>query len=246
MLSHSTMATDQIKNEDELLERLLKGDTYAFDYIFHKFYGALCLFATRLTSDKFTAEEIVQDIFCKLWSKHTDFHSLHSIKAFLYISTRNASMNALKKQSRKMKHDLEFAFFKDGSEEPFLNEIIYIEALREISAEVNALPDQCGKIIKMIFEDGLQPKEIADKLDIAISTVYNQKMRGLSILRKRLSDRGFAVLTSLILSIYFKWRASHAITPSLMLIILKFFFKSFRGNGIVGCFYINTINSHVR
>lgn len=200
------MTTNQLKNldEDELLERLLKGDTYAFDYIFNKFYGALCLFATRLTSDKFTAEEIVQDIFCKLWSKHSDFHSLNAIKAFLYISTRNASMNALKKQSRKMKHDQAFAFFREGTEEPFINEIIYIEALREISTEINALPDQCGKIIKMIFEDGLQPKEIADKLDIAISTVYNQKMRGLSILRKRLSDKGFAVLTAVMLSIYFK------------------------------------------
>lgn len=200
------MTTNQLKNltEDELLEGLLKGNTYAFDCIFNKFYGALCLFATRLTSDKFTAEEIVQDIFCKLWNKHSDFHSLNAIKAFLYISTRNASMNALKKQSRKMKHDQAFALFKEGSEEPFINEIIYIEALREISTEINALPDQCGKIIRMIFEDGLQPKEIADKLDIAISTVYNQKMRGLSILRKRLSDKGFAVLTAVIVSIYFK------------------------------------------
>jgi RNA polymerase sigma-70 factor (ECF subfamily) len=200
------MATNHIKylNEDELLEGLLKGDVHAFDCIFNKFYGALCLFATRLTSDKFTAEEIVQDIFCKLWSKHNDFNNLNSIKAFLYISTRNASMNALKKQSRKAKHDLQFAFFENGIEEPFINEIIYIEALREISTEVNALPDQCGKIIRMIFEDGLQPKEIADKLDIAISTVYNQKMRGLSILRKRLSDKGLGIITSVILSIYFK------------------------------------------
>lgn len=200
------MAVTQLKNlnESELLQRLLIGDSNAFDFIFKKFYPALCFFATKLTSDKFVAEEIVQDILYKLWNKHADFNSLNSIKAFLYISTRNASMNFLKKEHSKIKHDLEFAFSEDEFQEPVINEIIYTEVLREISNEVDALPEQCGKIIKMIFEDDLEPKQIADELGITISTVYNQKMRGLSILKKRLSGREFSILTGVILSVCLK------------------------------------------
>ena len=206
VLSPNAMAVDQLKNlnENELLHRLQLGDIQAFDYIFGKFYSTLCFFATRLTSDRFVAEEIVQDIFYKLWNKHADFTTLNSIKAFLYISTRNASINFLNKEQRKIKHDVEFSLLEDEFQEPIINEIIYTEVLREIAIEVDALPEQCAKIIKMIFEDGLQPKEVADKLNITISTVYNQKMRGLSILKKRLSGRGFSILTTVMLSVYFK------------------------------------------
>lgn len=200
------MAVDQLKNlnENELMHRLQLGDIQAFDHVFGKFYNALCFFATRLTSDRFAAEEIVQDIFYKLWNKHADFITLNSIKAFLYISTRNASINFLNKEQRKIKHDVEFGLLEDEFQEPIINEIIYTEVLREIAIEVDALPEQCAKIIKMIFEDGLQPKEVADKLNITTSTVYNQKMRGLSILKKRLSGRSFSILTTMMLSMYFK------------------------------------------
>lgn len=202
----NAMAVDQLKdlNETELLHRLQLGDIQAFDYIFGKFYSALCFFATRLTSERFVAEEIVQDTFYKLWNKHADFVSLNSIKAFLYISTRNASINFLNKEQRKTKHGVELGLLEDEFQEPIINQIIYTEVLREIAIEVDALPEQCAKIIKMIFEDGLQPKEIAGKLNITVSTVYNQKMRGLSILKKRLSGRGFSTLTAMILSIYFR------------------------------------------
>lgn len=206
VLSPDAMAVDQLKNlnENELMHRLQLGDIQAFDHVFEKFYNALCFYATRLTSDRFAAEEIVQDIFYKLWNKHADFISLNSIKAFLYISTRNASINFLNKEQRKIKHDAEFGLLEDEFQEPVINEIIYTEVLREIAIEVDALPEQCAKIIKMIFEDGLQPKEVADKLNITTSTVYNQKMRGLSILKKRLSGRSFSILTSVMLSMYFK------------------------------------------
>lgn len=195
---------DQLINPDEtdLLLRLQNGDQYAFNFLFKKFYAPLCFFSARLISNKFAAEEIVQDVLYKLWCKHADFNSLASIKAFLYISTRNACMNYLDKEQRKMKHDLNIALSDDDIEEPVINEIIYVEVLTEIALEISNLPDQCGKIIKMIYEDELKPQEIADQLHITVSTVYNQKMRGLSILRKRLSGRGFNLLVTTILSVY--------------------------------------------
>jgi RNA polymerase sigma-70 factor (family 1) len=191
---------DQLSpDETDLLLRLRNGDQHAFNVLFRKFYSSLCFFSTRLTSNKFAAEEIVQDILYKLWCKHTDFDSLLSVKAFLYISTRNACMNYLNKEKRKAKHDLAIALAEDDLEEPIINEIIYVEVLNEIALEISHLPEQCGKIIKMIYEDELKPQEIADQLHITVSTVYNQKMRGLSILRKRLSGRGFTLLTAALL-----------------------------------------------
>lgn len=183
------------RDEEELLLKFQDGDQQAFNNIFKHFYAALCFFATRLTSDKYAAEEIVQDILYKLWEKHQDFDSLTSIKAFLYISTRNACMNHIDKQQRKQKREMAaFTLNFDELDDPVIIQIIYTEVLNEIRTEINSLPEQCAKIIKMLFEDEMKPKEIANELHITVSTVYNQKMRGISILKKRLSGATFDLL----------------------------------------------------
>jgi RNA polymerase sigma-70 factor (family 1) len=183
------------RDEDELLLKLQNGDQQAFNIIFKHFYAALCFFASRLTSDKYAAEEIVQDIFYKLWEKHGDFNSITSIKAFLYISTRNACMNHIDKEQRKVKREMSaFSSNFEELDEPVITGIIYAEVLNEIRTEINSLPEQCAKIIKMLFEDEMKPQEIADELHITVSTVYNQKMRGISLLKKRLSGATFELL----------------------------------------------------
>lgn len=188
-------------DEAELLLRLKSGDQQAFELIFKKFYGALCFFSTRLTSDRAAAEEIVQDILLKLWNKRSDFNQFNELKAFLYISTRNACLNYLDKENRKLRR-FKTLDIKEALEPGIVNEIIYTEVLREISTEISLLPEQCGKIIRMIFEEELKPREIAEKLHITVSTVYNQKMRGLSILKKRLSEPGFKALIVILLSLH--------------------------------------------
>lgn len=174
--------------EKDLLFKLRAGDEKAFGTVFKEFYPGLCYFATRLIGDDAVAEEIVQDVLYKLWQKHGDFESLLAIKAFLYISTRNASLNYMDKERRKALRIEEFQADVDEFEEPVINEMIYTEVLNSLRLEINNLPDQCSKIIKMIFEEGLKPQEIADQMGITVSTVYNQKLRGVSLLRKRLSN----------------------------------------------------------
>jgi RNA polymerase sigma-70 factor (ECF subfamily) len=186
--------------ESELITLLRNGDERAFGQVFDHYYTALCFFSARLITDKTAAEDIVQEILYKLWHKHADFESMQAIKAFLYISTRNASLNYLDKEKRKDRHHQKLMELPEEVTDPVLNDIIYTEALREIAMELDCLPDQCGKVIKMIYQDGLKPQEIADLLGITVSTVYNQKMRGIGILKGRLSAKGFGVLLMMILA----------------------------------------------
>jgi RNA polymerase sigma-70 factor (ECF subfamily) len=181
------------RDEYELIKRLNAADQQAYNVILKKFYPALCFFCTRLTGDNFTAEEIVQDNFIKLWDKCTDFNSLNSIKAFLYISVRNASMNHIDKVQRKLKREANMHRMEE-LEQPVITEMIYAETLNEIRMEINALPEQCCKIIKMLYEEDMKPQEIADQLQIKVSTVYNQKMRGMSLLKQRLSHSSFEIM----------------------------------------------------
>jgi len=186
------MAAYSAHSDQELLERLQSGDERAFGYVYEKFYSSLCFFSVRLTGDTAAAEDIVQEILCKLWQKHADFSSMDSIKGFLYISTRNACMNHLTSTQRKEKQHIQF--LQTPLNDTEINEVIYTEALREIAVELDNLPDQCAKVIRMMYQEGLKPQEIADRLGVTVSTVYNQKMRGIAMLKSRLSGHGFEVL----------------------------------------------------
>lgn len=194
------MNTYQTLTDNEVLALMNSGDERAFGVVFEKYYPALCFFSSRLIADKDAAEDIVQELLYKLWHKHADFTSMESVKAFLYIGARNASLNYIDKEKRKEKHHQVMMQLPAEVTEPVLNEIIYTEALREIATELNHLPEQCGKVIKMLYQDGLKPQEIADQLGITVSTVYNQKMRGIAILKSRLSIQGFGLLLILVMT----------------------------------------------
>lgn len=185
--------------KEELLAGLRSGDERAFDNIFHSFYASLCYFACRLISDPAVANELVQDALLLVWQKRDGFYSFDSLKAFVYISTRNACYNHLKKVKVNALRQQAIANSNEQDDDTVLHQIIETEVFRELYAAIDTLPEQCNKVMKMIV-DGSKPKEIAEELGITISTVNNQKMRGISLLKKRLSNEGLATLVILVLS----------------------------------------------
>ncbi|WP_353196423.1 RNA polymerase sigma-70 factor [Parapedobacter defluvii] len=190
------METIHLNDGANLIQQLHRGNQAAFDALFRMFHPALCFFARRLASGlpKGQAEEIVQDAFLKLWQRRTNFSDLSAIKAFLYIATRNACLNYIEKEQVRSRRHEQYLHSVDEVEDAVVEEIIYAEVLREVSQAIDTLPEQCRRIIKMAYEEGLTPKEIAQVLNISISTVNNQKSRGVSLLKKRLSGNGFTFL----------------------------------------------------
>ncbi|RKR84420.1 RNA polymerase sigma-70 factor (ECF subfamily) [Mucilaginibacter gracilis] len=184
-------------NEKELLNRLRSGDGSSFDQIFHSFYPSLCYFANRLLADRSIAEEIVQDALFQVWQKQGDFYSFQSLKAFLYISTRNACYNHIKKERSKTLRLETMMLDHEPDETTVLHTIIETEVFAELYQAIEALPEQCRKIMSMIV-DGQKPRDIAAELGVTVSTVNSQKMRGVGLLKARLSGEGLATLLIII------------------------------------------------
>ncbi|WP_454045105.1 RNA polymerase sigma factor [Chryseobacterium sp. Marseille-Q8038] len=182
--------------QDFFVLRFAEGDQYAFSEIFHKFQPALVFFANRLilSYNLNDAEEIVQDIFVKLYEKRNSFKTMENVKAFLYISAKNACLNRIAKEKVRVRRFDQYITSFDESEDNILKNIIYSELVREISAEIDLLPTKCKQIMKQFFEEDKNAKEIAEDLEITVSTVKAQKARAISILKKRLSGAGIAFL----------------------------------------------------
>jgi RNA polymerase sigma-70 factor (family 1) len=165
-----------------------EGQQGAFTSVFDHYYQALCFFATRLIQDEPAAEDIAQETFIKLWEKHEGFHSPQAIKAFLYITTRNACFNFMRRSQAGQKNHQVWLQGVDGSEDFILNHLVRSEVIREMHRLLEQLPPECGKIMRLSFIEGFSNHEIASMLGISIHTVKNQKARAIYLIKKKLAN----------------------------------------------------------
>jgi RNA polymerase sigma-70 factor (family 1) len=186
------MRSLQLSND--IMDALRKGEPQALHSLLKLFYSPLCLFAERLVTDRSAAEDIVGESFIKLWNKRSDFETLQNTKAFLYITTRNACLNLLKQSKRDNLSKKQLAYLTSEREEYVLNEIVRAEVLQEIMQAIENLPEQCGKVLKLGYLEGMKNQEIADLLRISVHTVKNQKARAIQLLKIKLRDRDLMAL----------------------------------------------------
>lgn len=170
-----------------MLQGVARGDQKAFQVIFHQHYKALCYFAQSIILDRQEAEDLVQETFSKLWNKRADFPTANSIKAFLYIATKNASLNFIKSRERQLSREKEFSYLLDdelpADFDPILTET---EIISELYAEIENLPKQCQRVFKMSYLEGVKNEDIATHLNISYNTVRTQKLRALKLIRSSL------------------------------------------------------------
>ncbi len=158
-----------------------------FSFFFREYYAALCYFSYQIIKDKEEAEEIAELAFIKLWERHANFDNAASIKSFLYITTRNASLNWTRQRKSNGQRSMELARHYSGdSESTTIHQIIEAELYREILQAINTLLPKCRQIIRTLFFEGKDYKQIAQELNLSIDTVRNQKARGLMLIKKRI------------------------------------------------------------
>ena len=164
---------------------LKKNDGY--EYLFNNYYPAMCSFCFKIIGSKNEAEDIVQDVFYKLWKGGYTFYSIQSLTSFLYTSVKNASISKLKKQ-RKVIH-LRFGKnevdISDSETQTIQQLIIEEEYYRHIYRAINKLSPERKKIILLSME-GFTNKEIANKSGVSINTVKTLKLKAYKFLRDEL------------------------------------------------------------
>lgn len=155
--------------------------TPSFEEIFKLHYRGLCRIANKVLDDRAAAEDVVQDVFLKLWIKREDISVIQSIKSYLYKSTLNASLNYLSRRKRTIRlHDRELV---EASEAEGIQSK---ELDSHIDQAINRLPPKCKTIFVLSRQEGMKYQQIADHLGISVKTVENQMGKALQMLRERL------------------------------------------------------------
>lgn len=174
--------TGQIENPG--LSRI--GDEAAFEQIFRQFHVALCRYALTILKDSENAEEIVQDVFLKIWEKRESLVITVSIKSYLYRAVHNSCLNLLDKKKKEIRMDEAPLKIVHQSAAP-VADLQSKELEKAIADAMNKLPEQCRKVFELSRFGELKYSEIAGVLGISVKTVENQMGKALRIMREQLS-----------------------------------------------------------
>lgn len=173
--------------DEELLAGIRNADHDVFTTLYSRHFQGLSLAALKYVKDVSIAEEIVQDIFLKLWETPADILNARSLKAYLYRAVINHSINYVNRQKNIEQHHQRMA---EELGHDHIENIIEDHALKEmLYQEIEKLPVQCRKVFKMSRFQNLKYREIAEQLNLSEKTVENHIVNALKTLRAKLLEK---------------------------------------------------------
>lgn len=184
---------EKLCNERDLLSRIAAGDEAAFGELFHGWRDKLYFFILRITDDPAMAEDVLQDVFVKLWLHRSALTAIHHFDAYLYTMSQNHAISNM----RRMAHETlilgELRKSEAVSGLAVEETVIQRELVKKLQAILHKLPAQQRLVYTMTREQGLKQEEIARRLHISVSTVKNHMTRALQTIRQELGQHYYAM-----------------------------------------------------
>jgi RNA polymerase sigma-70 factor (ECF subfamily) len=180
--------------EKYLIESVRKGDQKSFEFLFKSYYSSLCKYSRNIVHNETIAEDLVMDIFVKLWEAESSLMISSSISGYLYQSVHNHCLNWLTRKHKRFSElnsetieRLNSLLPPDTSADP-VQRMNYTELNDKIGQSIEKLPDECRKIFILSRAEELSHKQIAEQLGISENTVKVQIYRALIKLRVLLRE----------------------------------------------------------
>ena len=171
--------------DEQLWRAVQQDDEEAFKILFVRYYTPLCEYAAHFLPIEPAVEELVADVFLKLWHKRTSLRITASLKAYLYKMVKHQVLGYL-----RMVKDTSFLPLDENQWQtpatemnPF-QQLSHQEFLQDLEQSIKQLPEQRQRIFRLNKLDGLSYSEIAQRLNLSEKTVKNQVFRAVQYLRQ--------------------------------------------------------------
>lgn len=173
-------------SEQFLLQQIIAGKEEAFDFIFRKYFKALCAQAVLFVKDRGIAQNIVQDSFIRFWEKRAELEEVRNLSAFLTFMVRNRAIDYVRKEKTQRAHVDRFHYQHQNDTTD--NLAISYEFEEIMMEAILKLPDRCREAFEYSRFEGLTYVQIAEKMGITPKAVEALMGRSLKILRSELMD----------------------------------------------------------
>lgn len=174
--------------DSELVERMRNGDKAAFGEIFERYYDLLHTFAKHILKDSFVAEDIVQNVFIKVWIRKEQINSKLSLRSYLLVVTRNELFDYMRLRYNLLRRDINDTQLNVADGETDIGEyVVSRERAGFIDAAMRSMPDKRREIFAMRYDRNMTNAEIAHALNLSIRTVEKHVDLAIKQIRRTIS-----------------------------------------------------------
>jgi len=176
LLNFKRLIDQELTQIRQLQEKIaLYEDMKAYEELYNLLYPGLHRFACAFVKSPDVAQDMVSDVFIKLWQIRGRLMEIENLKVYLFTLARNFCYNYLTQQFKKVVLSLEEAdpevlIHFDNPEELCIS----ADAVEKIRSAIRQLPPQCRIIFQLVKEEGMKYREVADVLHLSVLTVRNQ------------------------------------------------------------------------
>lgn len=186
-------------SKKNVLKALKKGERAAFTNIFNCYQRELYFFVFSITKSKYSTEEIIQDVFIKVWDNRKNINLSKSFDSYIFTIARNLTYNHLRSVSNRESLKQELWHNISLTSKKMEDDIIFSEYTDIVNEILLTLPKQKQSIYALSREEGKSNQEIADLLGISQKTVKNHLWKTLQVIKEQLKP----MLKGLIIYFYF-------------------------------------------
>lgn len=184
------MPASRIHHEKRVLQLIAQGSEYAFTQLFDHYRNGIFGIALKFLKSPLLAEEVVQDVFLKIWLKRQDLNHVQNIEAYIITMARNLILDRLKKLAYEVaaKEELARQPAHINDTDHRLRQQQYEQLLRQA---VNLLPPQQKQVYQLAKQEQMSYQDIADKMQLSRLTVKTHMAKALQFIRHYLHGHFF-------------------------------------------------------
>lgn len=169
-----------VTSNEILISRIEQDDYSSFNRLFIRYYASLCSYVTTIINDSSASEDIVQNLFIKLWSDRKKIAIYRNIEHYLFKAAKNSALNYLRSETNRKKTMEKLTVFDCPDETEYTTQEEFLQKLEEC---INQLPERSKEVLVLNRFEELKQKEIAEKLNISVKTIKNQIWKSLKYLK---------------------------------------------------------------
>lgn len=177
----------------EIVPLLQKGDRTAFETIYRLYSNNLYIIAHSYTGDQYIAEDLVQEVFVRLWDQRKNLNIQSTLNGYLFMMIKNKCLDHLRKPRKTLSLEesemlLEERINYYALQDEAASQMIETELEKSIHDAIELLPEACKAVFLKTRMEGLKYREAADELNISVKTVESHMTKALKHMRVYLKE----------------------------------------------------------
>jgi RNA polymerase sigma-70 factor, ECF subfamily len=172
----------------ELMQEIKADNMFAFDVLYKKYSKKVYKFGYSILKSAEESENLTQDVFLNFWENRLKIEKESSVKSYIFTITYHSAVSSLRKKAKESEFVEYLKVLQQTSEDPVSVELEYKELANKLDEIIKKLPPRQKEVYQLHRIEGLNYKQIAERLNISVNTIENHMASALKTIRKNLGN----------------------------------------------------------